>query len=507
MAQLGPIYFLKSKKCFLCREILKENGCDVRSLGHLLRTFSHLLTDKTNDGTEPGVQICSSCYEQLKASISFIQSVTEKQDRLMKLLDDQEYDIEAQIELHGLITACRLCLNKNGNVSTAPTKLEEIEKQLDCVFRIKIIDHRKLSKSVCSVCFETIESFDNFMFMVCEKHKNRNSPASEHDSNDGQLECVDLLDSDSDDLVENNKIENRSTLNISKKSKNQTIPKTADSQVIVIDSESDSESQIVEVFNGNADIYQCYHCKQLFEQELLFVRHECSKLNGGLPSAQNSSEKTAPKPTVPASKKPTNQTPPPPLCQSSNGQKIEITCKCSKCKRRIFEAKNKCIESEQNPSTTESPKTKNSSSSEPQSPKTKNPSISEPPQTCTFQCKECIREFPSRSFLLAHMVVSHTRRKYPCDQCGLRFLTNGSLKHHHQTIHTEKRYTCYRCRAKFPISLLLQRHMAEKHDVVSSPVPGINKNATASEQEQDSCRVTRSKGGAGEHNLEPVNPL
>lgn len=75
-----------------------------------------------------------------------------------------------------------------------------------------------------------------------------------------------------------------------------------------------------------------------------------------------------------------------------------------------------------------------------------------------FKCKVCKMVFPTKKYLMLHILTHTDKNPYKCDMCSKTFLHSGNLARHRRSHKGEKPYTCDLCKTNFSRRETLQRH-------------------------------------------------
>jgi uncharacterized Zn-finger protein len=75
-----------------------------------------------------------------------------------------------------------------------------------------------------------------------------------------------------------------------------------------------------------------------------------------------------------------------------------------------------------------------------------------------YKCKVCKKVFPTKKYLMIHILTHTDKNPYKCDMCSKTFLHSGNLARHRRSHKGEKPYTCDLCKTNFSRRETLQRH-------------------------------------------------
>ena len=99
-----------------------------------------------------------------------------------------------------------------------------------------------------------------------------------------------------------------------------------------------------------------------------------------------------------------------------------------------------------------------------------------------YSCSECVKTFPSQSFLQAHMKLSHAMTKskkvnepIACGECGRIFISKSKLTLHEQ-VHRRNRLRCEVCSVRYPTFDELMKHVCGENPYSCPECPQTFKN-------------------------------
>ena len=79
-------------------------------------------------------------------------------------------------------------------------------------------------------------------------------------------------------------------------------------------------------------------------------------------------------------------------------------------------------------------------------------------------CKICYKTYARFAILKYHVSSAHEGKRFECDKCDHTSTQRANIKEHNRLVHLAIKFMCSLCERKFSSNLLLDQHIATKHE-------------------------------------------